>query len=259
MLGHHLEELHLNDSAPVLFFLRSDEDVSSSDTMMERRIRLKSVNVHITCTLCSGYLIDATTITECLHTFCKSCLVQYLDDNNTCPTCEIVIHQSHPLNYISHDRTMQDIVYKLVPELQENELRRQQQFYKSRGVPFPKSIGANEECVETERTHTQPPDSDTQDYHRSDEQVNICLEGRGVSMRNLKRKFIRCSSQATIMQLKKFVALKVFNSSAKHTDIDILCNDAILGKDHTLKFISVTSWQAKDTPLMLHYRQRVDL
>uniref|UniRef100_A0A0L8H944 RING-type domain-containing protein n=1 Tax=Octopus bimaculoides TaxID=37653 RepID=A0A0L8H944_OCTBM len=68
--------------------------------MMERRIRLKSVNVHITCTLCSGYLIDATTITECLHTFCKSCLVQYLDDNNTCPTCEIVIHQSHPLNYI---------------------------------------------------------------------------------------------------------------------------------------------------------------
>ena len=37
---------------------------------MERKVRLKTVNVHITCFLCKGYLIDATTITECLHT-CK--------------------------------------------------------------------------------------------------------------------------------------------------------------------------------------------
>ena len=29
------------------------------------------INQHVTCKLCAGYLIDATTITECLHT-CKS-------------------------------------------------------------------------------------------------------------------------------------------------------------------------------------------
>ena len=28
------------------------------------------INQHVTCKLCAGYLIDATTITECLHT-CK--------------------------------------------------------------------------------------------------------------------------------------------------------------------------------------------
>lgn len=50
---------------------------------------------------------------------CKSCLVKHLEENNTCPACEMVIHQSHPLQYISFDRTMQDIVYKLVPNLQE--------------------------------------------------------------------------------------------------------------------------------------------
>lgn len=38
--------------------------------MMEKRVKLKTVNTHITCTLCRGYLIEATTITECLHT-CK--------------------------------------------------------------------------------------------------------------------------------------------------------------------------------------------
>lgn len=49
---------------------------------MERRIKLKTLNEHIMCAICSGYLIDATTVTECLHTckfimvlFCWSCYV----------------------------------------------------------------------------------------------------------------------------------------------------------------------------------------
>ena len=53
---------------------------------------------------------------------CKSCLVKHLEENTTCPSCNMVIHQSHPLQYISFDRTMQDIVYKLVPDLQESRL-----------------------------------------------------------------------------------------------------------------------------------------
>lgn len=34
------------------------------------KIHLSSVNPYITCNLCKGYLIDATTIVECLHS-CK--------------------------------------------------------------------------------------------------------------------------------------------------------------------------------------------
>lgn len=37
---------------------------------MERKIKLKTLNNHITCKICRGYFIDATTVTECLHT-CK--------------------------------------------------------------------------------------------------------------------------------------------------------------------------------------------
>jgi len=33
---------------------------------------------------------------------CKSCIVEYLEKNVTCPKCEIVIHQSHPRNYIRY-------------------------------------------------------------------------------------------------------------------------------------------------------------
>lgn len=110
---------------------------------MERKVKLKTLNQHICCKICKGYLIDATTVTECLHTckfsspadpviehvthdqscpVCKSCLIKHLEEKNTCPSCGIVIHQSHPLNYIAHDRTMQDIVFKLAPNLQQSEL-----------------------------------------------------------------------------------------------------------------------------------------
>ncbi|KAG2466799.1 DGKQ kinase, partial [Polypterus senegalus] len=40
--------------------------------MLTRKIKLWDINAHITCRLCEGYLIDATTVTECLHTYLSS-------------------------------------------------------------------------------------------------------------------------------------------------------------------------------------------
>ena len=37
---------------------------------MEVEIKLEDINPNITCKICKGYFVDATTITECLHT-CK--------------------------------------------------------------------------------------------------------------------------------------------------------------------------------------------
>lgn len=197
--------------------------------MLTRKIKLWDINAHITCRLCSGYLIDATTVTECLHTFCRSCLVKYLEENNTCPTCRIVIHQSHPLQYIGHDRTMQDIVYKLVPGLHEAEMRKQREFYHKLGMEVPGDV-KGETC--SAKQHLDPhrngeakaddssnkeaaeeKQEDDNDYHRSDEQVSICLECNSSKLRGLKRKWIRCSAQATVLHLKKFIAKKLNLSS----------------------------------------------
>lgn len=228
----------------------------------ERKIRLKAVNAHITCYLCKGYMIDATTITECLHTFCKSCIVKYLEDHSNCPKCHIVIHQSHPLNYISHDRTMQDIVYKLVPHLQENEQKREEEFYIKKGLPYPKSISTSEEKENSNENHVtlNSDDNIDQDYHRSDEQVSVCLDvSQDVQLKSLKRRYIRCSVQTTITHLKKFIAIKIYRDMNRFKDVEILCNEELLGKDHTLKFICMTRWRNKDIPLQLHYRPRIEL
>ncbi|KAI3351424.1 hypothetical protein L3Q82_020275, partial [Scortum barcoo] len=258
--------------------------------MLTRKIKLCHINAHITCRLCEGYLIDATTVTECLHTFCRSCLVKYLEENNTCPTCRIVIHQSHPLQYIGHDRTMQDIVYKLVPGLQEAEIKKQRDFYQKLGMEVPGDIkgelcnmkthldqrngDAKSEDTPNKEAGEEKPEEDN-DYHRSDEQscqmspreeeeeeegnrgeehemtdenerfaaVSICLECNSSKLRGLKRKWIRCSAQATVLHLKKFIAKKLNLTS--FNELDILCNEEILGKDHTLKFVVVTRWRFK--------------
>lgn len=137
---------------------------------------------------------------------------------------------------------MQDIVYKLVPKLQEGECnsrisyifnwlytiyticycfafadesRRERDFYKSRNMPCPKDITQNHE-EDNEKVMEAHAESD---FHRLDEQVNVCLECISNNFKNLQRRFIRCSSQATITHLKKLVAKKILNGIEKYREV----------------------------------------
>uniref|UniRef100_A0A8C5TK70 RING-type domain-containing protein n=1 Tax=Malurus cyaneus samueli TaxID=2593467 RepID=A0A8C5TK70_9PASS len=103
-----------------------------------RMINLAELNPYILCSICKGYFIDATTITECLHTFCKSCIVRHFYYSNRCPKCNIVVHQTQPLYNIRLDRQLQDIVFKLVVNLEEREKKQMHDFYKERGLEVPK-------------------------------------------------------------------------------------------------------------------------
>uniref|UniRef100_A0A914XMW2 RING-type domain-containing protein n=1 Tax=Plectus sambesii TaxID=2011161 RepID=A0A914XMW2_9BILA len=227
--------------------------------MDTRKLLLKSLNAHITCYICKGYLVDATTVIDCLHTFCKSCLLKHFDENdNCCPKCENLIHQSHPSHYVSFDRTMQDIVYKLVPDMQKEERQRRAQFNKANGIADDDDDDEVEE--EAAQSSVEPvPTAADPNLHREDEQVSVCLTPDS-PIKRLKRSYIRLSSQATIIHLKKYLAKKLFFDMSRYADIDILCNSELMGKDHSLKFIQLTRWRTKgkDEPMQLMYRKHVD-
>ncbi|MGH0142423.1 UNVERIFIED_CONTAM: hypothetical protein FKN15_037656 [Acipenser sinensis] len=155
----------------------SHMDVGWVYTVQEEvKVKIKDLNEHIVCYLCAGYYIDATTITECLHTFCKSCIVKYLQTSKYCPMCNIKIHETQPLLNLKLDRVMQDIVYKLVPGLQENEEKRIREFYQSRGLDrviqptnedaVPDPAGLPYTSFDHSKAH----------YYRYDEQISLCLE-----------------------------------------------------------------------------------
>lgn len=93
----------------------------------QRRAMLEQLSCHI----CKGYLIDATTIDECMDSFCKSCIVIHLRSHNNCPKCGTLIHKTNPFNAIHSDKVLQDIVYKLVPGLYDNEMKRRREFYRN--------------------------------------------------------------------------------------------------------------------------------
>ena len=67
---------------------------SAAFSYRSEKISLDDVHPYITCTLCKGYLIEATTIVECLHTFCHSCLMKHLAREKCCPQCDMSINKT---------------------------------------------------------------------------------------------------------------------------------------------------------------------
>ncbi|KAM7434680.1 Polycomb group RING finger protein 6 [Porites harrisoni] len=240
---------------------------------MQKRVKLPLVNLnqHITCKLCNGYLVDAATITECLHTFCKSCLVRHIELVNRCPTCNTVIHETQPLYNIRLDRTMQDIVYKLLPRIEREERRRERKFYKDRQIPYPtpracqtSSVPGPSNAVKKQTASLPKKISKpkvTKNYHRTDEQISLQLEtfrdgsGGPAKIQPLQKKYMRLSTQVTIGLIQRFLAAKLHLESANM--VGILFDKMEMGKDLTLKYISenlCTQEENSSGPLILHYR-----
>ncbi|KAI5749829.1 hypothetical protein M8J76_010528 [Diaphorina citri] len=100
--------------------------------MEEQRplVKLTDVNPYILCVLCRGYIVDATSIAECLHSFCRSCIILHLAQEDYCPRCKVQINNSKPDMYLKPDKTLQDIIYKIVPGLFHSEMKRRREHYK---------------------------------------------------------------------------------------------------------------------------------
>ncbi|XP_077438976.1 polycomb group RING finger protein 5-B-like isoform X2 [Vanacampus margaritifer] len=208
-----------------------------------RTHRVRDFNHFITCYLCGGYLIKPTTVTECLHTFCKSCIVQHFEESNDCPECGIQVHETNPLEMLRLDNTLEEIIFKLVPGLREQEEEREFEFWRQ---------NQHRENLPDETVGAGLPGGDgggtNDDYHRSDPQIAICLDclrntshANETSVTDLMKKFIRCSSRVTVGTIKKFLSLKLKLPSSY--ELDVLCNGEIMGRDHTMEFIYMTRWR----------------
>ena len=74
---------------------------------------------------------------------------------------------------INSVQSCQDLVYKIVPNLEKDEFDRERKFYADRGLPCPKDQIA-EESEEAAKEDKMTPDANTNmDFHRFDELVCI--------------------------------------------------------------------------------------
>ncbi|XP_060698135.1 polycomb group RING finger protein 6 isoform X1 [Hemiscyllium ocellatum] len=240
-----------------------DEPSEGEVAQDEQSICLADVNPYILCPVCGGYFIDATTITECLHTFCKSCIVKHFEHSNRCPKCNIVVHQTQPLYNIRLDRKLQDIVYKLVPNLESSENKRLHDFYRERGLAVPRPVVQVPSNGKVSRIQSLdkklalpmvPLDSPSSPQI----EISLVLEFIGADLgvgdyKPLQKKYIRVSEEATIRHVEKFIRKKLELDPI--CQVDIICGNKILEHHQTLRHIrsTVTHSSIRDGLLILHY------
>lgn len=156
------------------------------------------------------------------------------------------------------DKTLEEIIFKLVPGLREREEQQEMDFWRKN-----KSRANGEDSLRSKRSDVseEDEDGDEGDHHRTDPQIAICLDDQSgeSAVKGLMKKFIRCSTRVTVGTIKKFLCVKLKLPSSY--ELDVLCNGEIMGKDHTLEFIYRTRWRLQgDTeyPMVLEYRPRID-
>ncbi|KTF75288.1 hypothetical protein cypCar_00039536 [Cyprinus carpio] len=180
-----------------------------------RKHLVRDFNHFITCYICKGYLIKPTTVTECLHTFCKSCIVQHFEDSNDCPKCGIQVHETNPLEMLRLDNTLEEVIFKLVPGLREKEQQQEIEFWRRNKLK--ESPDEDGPICKKARLDEDDDVKCDRDYHRSDPQIAICLD------------CLRNNGQMGENIVK----------------LDVLCNGEIMGKDHTMEFIYMTRWRLR--------------
>ncbi|KAK3765929.1 hypothetical protein RRG08_002175 [Elysia crispata] len=210
------------------------------------RIPVHAVNPHLICGLCQGYLYEACTITECMHSFCKSCLVKHLQRSLNCPMCAILIHPTDPFVHIRLDGLLQDIVYALLPQVEKNEIENERLFYEQNGGKRPASK------QETRRSSANviqsSPNTPKATHSHSIFQPYVqappvalnlqCLEPKSKSHR-LAKPFVHITGRATIQHLTKFLKKKLQITDSQK--VDLYCPGAsgmvCLSDSHTLRTV----------------------
>uniref|UniRef100_A0A8B9JLN7 RING-type domain-containing protein n=1 Tax=Astyanax mexicanus TaxID=7994 RepID=A0A8B9JLN7_ASTMX len=208
------------------------------------RIKITELNPHLMCVLCGGYFIDATTIIECLHSFCKMCIVRYLETSKYCPICDVQVHKTKPLLNIRSDKTLQDIVYKLVPGLFKSEMKRRRDFY-AEHPSVDAANGSNEDRGEV-------ADEDKR-IITDDEIISLSIEFFDPKYVNNKR-YLQCPAAMTVMHLRKFLRSKMDIPCT--FQIEVMYEDEPLKDYYTLMDIAYIYTWRRNGPLPLKYRVR---
>jgi len=235
---------------------------------------------HLTCRLCSGYFRDPVTITECLHTFCKSCLYYAFSSGySTCPTCNVDLG-TYPFRSTLADRTLQELVDKvLFPELKQQDDEKEKLFYAKKGIEL------KEEFRESEHQHQTTDEEEENENENQNENENENgeddSEGRSGEKKSvievadddlefsmipeteisqphemgpLERPRLRTSGRIKVVQLKKYLLRKLKMESIDPHAIDVLCNGIVVGNELSLTFINRTIWVDVGSSMELTYK-----
>ncbi|XP_075212334.1 uncharacterized protein LOC142319204 [Lycorma delicatula] len=228
-----------------------------------RKILLRDLNAHLICVLCGGYFIDATSISECLHSFCKSCIVKYLETNKFCPICDVQLHKAEPLLSIRPDKTLQRLVYKMVPGLYSIEMQKRRQFYLNTEIES--STDTDVSCDQALALHEQQRSGNI--YYSPEDSISLSLEyyisgnknseekaddDSSINKQMPPRRYFQCPAGVKMYLLKKILRTKY--NLAPDDKVDIIYADECLPDEFSLMDVAYTFMWNRVTPMRFSYR-----
>lgn len=241
---------------------------------------LSGVHQRFVCSLCSGYYREPYTLTECLHTFCKSCLFYAVSSGcHECPECHTFIGRDGATKFARPDVALQGLVDSvLFPGLAEVEDREAAEFYRRRGVPLKDAAaetatgggGVGERGIARARGDSSSTTTRRSDNkkRRDDDTIEFALfpspsdRRNKTSIRPLERPFLRVSGRIKMEQLKRYVIQSLGQdgtpgeaSSSMHKGLEMLCNGVPVGNEMSLGFVDRLLWPHAST-LELTYAEK---
>ena len=101
-----------------------------------------------------------------------------------------------------------------------DEIKKEKEFYHIRGLVYPKPNLEKPLKDNNNQVVNADANSNNHNFHTEDEQVGIeLITSNEKVMQQIPHKFIRLSSQATIIMLKKFLALQLFKDMDRHKEV----------------------------------------
>lgn len=187
--------------------------------MSIKHLKVKDLNENLICEICKGYLIDVSTITNCCHSFCRSCLLKSLNLKVECPRC------GDKKVKFRRDRILQTLVYKIVPKVYEDEISKRKHF--SDANPSFSGLLLNEgevtEASDLTNQHTnnifphqpstsKPPSNQKHSFFNHifspSDHINLEVNGRISGNENPIIFHLNCPSMFTVALLQRFVKAK---------------------------------------------------
>ena len=217
---------------------------------------------------------------------CRTCIVKFLAKNHSCPKCEVQIHKNKPLMNIHSDETLQDIVYKVVPNLFRSkfqvvakmfrlindscfsgEMNRRKEFYKKNPQAV-KGTGEDGGELDTHRIYSQDdiiplsieylPEVISYSYvplnpnapsTRSKTEV---IEKPSSSEKYRQKRYLKCLAGVRVWHIKKLLRQKY--ELKYHHDIEVFYKYDLLADEYSMVDLAyIYSWR-RNGPIALYYK-----
>ncbi|KZC10445.1 PREDICTED: polycomb group protein Psc-like [Dufourea novaeangliae] len=238
---------------------------------------VKDVNEHIVCPLCRGYLVDATTLVECLHSFCRGCIVRRLSSGaRACPVCNVAT--SPPLQ---PDVKLQRLVYLLVPGLFRSELDRRRHFRRvnPQCPPSTPPLGSLDltlddfvslSLCELDEPEEEGQDQQAENHVGSRHRTSIDQTKHEDTIRIRSTRYLKCPAGVTVRHLVRLLMLKrgweeASSQGTNVNTIEMLCErnnehrrggSKMMALDQSwtlLDLACIFGWK-RESPMKLYYR-----